>query len=91
MNLKRLLRDPIYFKIICFFHENPTSVDTPRGIAAWTGENRQTVKKALLELAKLKLLIAHKTTSTAGYSYTRDGKLIKTIGPLLKKLKEVVG
>lgn len=87
MDLSRLLKAQIYFKIIDFFHENPTSIDTPRGIATWIGESKQDVKKALLKLSKLKFLTAHKVSSTTGYSYTRDPKLIRKIEAILKKLK----
>lgn len=87
MDLNRLLKTQIYFKIINFFHENPTSIDTPRGIATWIGESKQDVKKALLKISKSKLLTAHKVSSTTGYSYTRDPKLIKKIEAILKKLK----
>lgn len=88
MGLDKLLRGRIQFKIVSFFHENPTSVDTPRGIATWTGETRQNVKKTLSQLAELKILTAHNVSSTTGYSYTRDPKLIKSIGSLLKKMKK---
>jgi len=64
------------------------SIDTPRGIAAWVGEDRQNVKEALSKLAKLELLTAHEGTSTVGYSYTRDPKMIKNIEKSLKRLKK---
>lgn len=85
MDLNKLLKDRIYFKVIKFFHENPASIDTARGIATWVGENRREAKRALLKLEKLKILTSHKTSSTIGYSYTTDLKLIKRIGSLLKK------
>jgi hypothetical protein len=87
MDLKKLLKMRISFKIVSFFHENPVSVDTPRGIAAWTGETKQDVKKALSQLVRGKILTAHKVSSTTGYSYTRDAKLIKDIDATLKKIK----
>lgn len=86
MDLNRLLRVQIYFKIIRFFHENPASIDTSRGVAAWTGESGQDVKKALLKLACLKILTAHKVSSTTAYSYTRNSKLIKKITTGMKKI-----
>lgn len=85
MELNKVLKVPIYFKIIRFFHENPTSIDTPRGVAAWTGESRQDAKKALLKLAALKIITSHKVSSTTAYSYTRDSKLIKKIEVALKR------
>lgn len=88
MDLSKLLKIQIYFKIINFFHENPTSIDTPRGISTWIGESKQNVRAALLKLAKSKILTAHKVTSTTGYSYTRDQKLVKKIDSSLKKIKK---
>ena len=85
MELKKLLKDRIYFKIIKFFNENPASIDTPRGISTWIGENKQNVKTALLKLSKLKILNAHQVTSTTGYSYTRDPKMVRNINNALKK------
>ena len=91
MNLDKLFKDPIYFKIISFFHENPTSIDTPRGISTWVGEDKQTVQKALLKLSKMKLLTAHEVTSTTGYSYPRDQKVVKNIEKSIKKIKKEEG
>jgi len=88
MDLNRLLRDPTYFKIVSFFHENPASIDTPRGVAAWTGENKQNVNRALLKLEKLKILTAHKVSSTTAYCYTRNIKLTKSVENLLKRIKK---
>ena len=88
MELNKILKGRIFFKIINFFHENPASIDTPRGVATWIGESRQEVKKVLLKLAKLKILTDHKVTSTTGYSYTRDSKMIKKIEGILKKIKK---
>jgi hypothetical protein len=91
MDLNKFLKVPIYFKIIKFFHENPASIDTPRGLAAWTGESRQNVKKALSKLADLKILTSHDVSSTTAYSYTRDSKLVKKVGASLKKIKSEEG
>ena len=88
MDLSALLKDRIYLKIVDFFHENPASIDTPRGVAAWTGETRNDAKRALTKLAHLKILTAHKVSSTTAYSFTRDPKLIKKIKTVLKELKK---
>ncbi|MDP3791928.1 MAG: hypothetical protein Q8R38_07790 [Candidatus Omnitrophota bacterium] len=77
----------LHFKIMKFFHENQASIDTPRGISTWVREERSKVRKALEDLVKLKILAAHRTTSTTGYSYTRDPKIISKIEKLLKKRK----
>jgi len=85
MDLNKALAPGIRLKIVKFFHENQASIDTPRGVAAWIGEDRSKVKKALEDLTSFDILVAHRSTSTTGYSYTRDAKLISKIGKLLKK------
>ena len=77
----------IHLKIIAFFHENQASIDTPRGVATWIREDRSKVKQALEDLVKLKILVAHRTTSTTGYSYTSNASLISKIEKLLAKKK----
>ena len=85
MDIKLALESDINFKIIKFFHENQASIDTPRGVAAWINEGRGNVKRSLEELTSLNILAAHRSTSTTGYSYTSDAKLIQKIDRLLKK------
>ena len=84
MDLDRALGSGIHLKIIRFFHENQASIDTPRGVATWIGEERAKVKNALEDLVGLYILGALRTTSTTGYSYTNDSKLISKIDKLLK-------
>ena len=87
MNLNDALKSATHRKIIKFFHENQASVDSSRGIAAWVREERAVVKKALEDLVKLKVLAAHRSTATTGYSYTTSSRLIKKIDILLNKKK----
>ena len=87
MDTGKIFRSEIHVKIITFFHENQASIDTPRGVATWIGEDRTKVKAALEDLVSSKILVAHRTTSTTGYSYTSDDKLISKIGKLLKDRK----
>lgn len=82
---KNVFQSQIHLKIIAFFHENQSSIDTPRGISTWIREERARVKSALEDLVALEILIAHRATSTTGYSYTRDRKLISKIDKLLNK------
>lgn len=84
---KMVLQSELHLKIIKFFHENQASIDTPRGVSTWVREDRNKVKQALEDLVKLKILTAHRTTSTTGYSYTRNAKIISKIEKLLKKRK----
>lgn len=85
MDLNKALGSDIHLKVIKFFHENQASIDTPRGVATWIGEERGKVKRVLEDLVKLDILIAHRTTSTTGYSYTRDAKVISKIEKFLNK------
>ena len=85
MTLNDALTSKVHRKIVVFFNENKASIDTPRGIATWVREERSTVKKALEDLVKLKVLNAYRATSTTGYSYTTDVTLISKITRLLKK------
>ena len=87
MGIDKIFQSDIHVKIITFFHENQASVDTPRGVATWIGEDRIKVKAALEDLVKAKILVAHRTTSTTGYNYTSEDKLISKIGKLLKNRK----
>ena len=82
---KKVLQSELHLKIIKFFHENQASIDTPRGVSTWVHEDRAKVKRALEDLVGLKILVAHRATSTTGYSYTRDPKIISKIEKLLKK------
>lgn len=87
MGIDEIFRSEINCKIIAFFHENQASIDTPRGVATWVGEERSKVKAALEELVKARILVAHRATSTTGYGYTSDSALIAKIGRILKKIK----
>ena len=86
MDNKKIFSSPVHIKIIRFFHENQTSIDTPRGVATWIGEDRAKVKSALEDLVKNKILIADRATSTTGYGYTCDTALISKIEKILSSL-----
>lgn len=85
MDLNKAFESEIHLKIIAFFHENQASIDTPRGVSTWIREDRSRVKKALEDLVGLNILTAHRATSTTGYSYTRDPKIVSKIDNLLRK------
>jgi len=86
MDKKSIFGSPVHLKIIKFFHENQSSIDTPRGVATWIGEDRQKVRSALEDLVKNKILVADRATSTTGYGYTRDTALISKIKKILSSL-----
>jgi len=85
MNLKKFFNSQLHKQIIVFFQENPNSIDTPRGIAAWVGCSRDEAKKALEELAEAGILNSISTSSTSGYSFTSDKDVVKRIEKLIKQ------
>ena len=85
MDINKLFKSEIHIKVMKFFHENQASIDTPRGVATWIGEERSKVKGVLEDLVEAKILVAHRATSTTGYSYTNDDKLIAKIEKFFKK------
>ena len=81
----KTVQSDLHLKIMKFFHENQASIDTPRGVSTWVRAERAKVKKVLEELVGMKILVAHRSTSTTGYSYTPNPKIISKIEKLLKK------
>jgi flagellar basal body P-ring protein FlgI len=87
VNLDRALESKINRKIIKFFLENPSSIDTSRGIATWINENIDKTEKGLRELAKVKILVPHGTGAAIAYGYTTNTHLASRIKTSLKKYK----
>lgn len=87
MKLDKYLHLKINRKIVKFFLENPSSVDTSRGIATWINENVNKTEKALKELAKAKILTPHGNDATSAYGYTTDIRIISKIKINLEKFK----
>lgn len=76
---------PNAVKVLRFFVDNPNSIDTPRGVSAWTNLSLSETRKILEELARKGLLSAYRTPSTVGYSLTGNKKTLKAVHELLKK------
>ena len=89
MDLNEAITSAIHRKIISFFNENQSSIDTARGVSTWVREDRQRVKTALEDLVAINILTAYRATSTTGYSYTTDKKLISKINALLKQFTRI--
>jgi len=84
MDLEKLInKSDLHREIVSFFNENPSSIDTPRGISTWVRGEYLKVKQILNELAEANILVAHKAPSTTGYSYTSDPKMIAKVQKLL--------
>jgi len=77
--ISNVLRCPVKKKIITFFYENPQSLDSVRGISTWINIKPKIVKKALEELVRDGILVAHRGSSTTGYAYTQDKDIMVQI------------
>ena len=77
--IKPYLKSKIHRKLVLFFNENESSIDTPRGLSTWTNENIKKVTVALEELAAAGFLKAHRTSSTVGYSCALNRKDLKSL------------
>ncbi|MBL7084747.1 MAG: hypothetical protein ISS43_01380 [Candidatus Omnitrophica bacterium] len=84
VDLKKVCKSVLNLKIISFFYENPATVDTPRGIAAWLSHDQKEIKKALDYLVSQNILIAHRTRSTIAYCLTQDKKIVDQIERFLE-------
>ena len=84
---KRISKDEVLTKILRFFHENPTSIDTAENIAKWIGEEKEKVKRALDFLVKKRILNRDATYTTVGYSYTQDKELMEKIASFLEGMR----
>ena len=81
--IKFSLKSKVHQELMLFFVENQGSIDTPRGLAAWTNENIKKVTAALEELAADGLLKAHRTSSTFGYSCALSRQELKSLAAQL--------
>ena len=85
VDLKKVCESSLNLKIISFFHENPSTVDTSRGIAAWLNHDREQIQKALNFLVSQNILISHRTSSTIAYAYSQDKEIVEEIERFLQK------
>ena len=87
MEFKKYLRPKINRKIIKFFFENPSSIDTARGIATWINEDKDKAEKALKELVKSKIIVPHGSGPTSAYGCTTDAHILAQAKLGLKRLE----
>ncbi|MBD3380007.1 MAG: hypothetical protein GF408_06070 [Candidatus Omnitrophica bacterium] len=79
-NLKKLLQqDPVALKILRFFLQNPSSVDSVGGIATWVNAGREEVTSSLGKLTEEGALEEDTSGSMTGYSLTEDEEDLKKI------------
>jgi hypothetical protein len=78
-------KSQLHVEIVLFFHQNPACIDTPRGIATWVRGDLGAVKKVLDEFVAHGILVDHKASSTTGYSYTMNPKIISQVEKVLNE------
>lgn len=84
IDLHRIINSPLKRTIMAFFYQNPSCIDTAKGVATWVGGDPAEVEKALAEMGHYNLLVVHRMRSTVGYGYTQDKHLIVAIEDFLK-------
>lgn len=84
MDLDKIFQSELHFKIISFFRENPSSLDSTKGIATWVNHKPKQVREALEELVRLNILVAHRSESVTGFAYTQDKEILKQIDNYFK-------
>ncbi len=87
LDINKLTKSPIKIKICSFFHQNPSAIDTARNIALWINHDLKETERALEELVKDKMLLAHRISSTTAYAYTRDTNITMKIKEIFKLKK----
>lgn len=83
-DLKKVCASSLNLKIISFFHENPATIDTPRGIAVWLNHDQKEIEMALDYLVSQNILVSHRTGSTIAYAYTQDKEAVEKIEKFLQ-------
>lgn len=84
VKLKKIINSPLDIKILSFYQENPSTVDTSRAIAGWLNHERKEVKKALDHLVAQRFLVPHRIGASIAYAYTQDKKILRQIKSALK-------
>lgn len=87
-NFKKICTHPLNFKIISFFQENPSTVDTAHSLATWINVSQDGMEKALDYLVAKDILILHYLRGTKAYAYTQDKNSINQIEKFLKSRKK---
>jgi hypothetical protein len=84
IDLDKIFQSELHFKIVTFFYQNPSSVDTAKGIAPWVNHEPKEVKEALEELVGFGILVAHRSDLVTGFAYTQDKEISKLIANYFK-------
>ncbi len=84
MDVDKIFQSKLHYQIVSFFRENPSSLDTAKGIATWVNCDVKEVEEVLEELVKLNILIAHRSDAVTGFAYTQDKEIISQIDNYFK-------
>jgi predicted transcriptional regulator len=84
----KIKKNSVYLKLLKFYHNNPSCLDTLENISYWIDEEKSKVFEGLEFLESYGFLIKHKTEAAEGYGYTQNEKLIAKIGRFLNEFKE---
>lgn len=84
IDLDKIFQSELHFKIVTFFYENPSSLDTAKGIATWVNYEPKEVEEALEELVGFDILVAHRSELVTGFAYTQDKEISKVIDNYFK-------
>lgn len=87
MRLDRYFNSKICLKIMKFFIENPSSIDSPAGISTWINENVAETDSAIKCLVKAKVIVSHGSKTAPAYGLTDDSNIISRIKSRLKKIQ----
>lgn len=86
-NIKNLFKNNTVKKILLFFNENPSCIDTAKGISLWVGSDTTLTQKCLNKLVKEGILIIHQAASTSAYAYTNNKAIVKNIEKYIKNIQ----
>lgn len=79
LDISKICQSDLHFKIISFFYENQSSVDTVKGISIWVNHRPDEVSKVLEELVNLNILMAHRSEGVTGFAYTQNKEISNSI------------
>ena len=89
MELEKIFSNSnLHKKVVRFFHENPATIDTLRGVSTEVYADEKLVKKVLSELTQVGVLSSLQGASTIAYSYTYVLQIIEMIEKVLNNKKK---
>lgn len=81
--LNNILKKELAMKIVMFFYQNQSSMDSVGGVSTWVQKSREEVRDTLESLVAIGVLEKDSTGGTEGYCYTHDGETMKIVEGLM--------